>query len=275
MHTSPPGAEKRSAARLLRRSILALLALTAPGPGWAQPMLPRAKPEDVGVSSERLRRIDDVVKRHIDEHQIAGAVTLVARKGKVVHFAAHGQADVEAKRSMHRDTLFRMASSTKPVTGVAVMMLVEEGKIRLADPVSKFIPEFKDLKVAVEKDGKVELVSAERPVTIRDLLTHTSGLGSGGLGTRQAPPESVRPNGEDTLEAYVKRMAQVPLDFQPGSRWSYSGLAGIDTLSRIVEVASGQPYDAFLKQRIFDPLGMTNTSFLHQDGDLGERVASI
>src|SRR5262249_48072081 len=152
--------------------------------------------------------------RHIDEHHIAGAVTLVARKGKVIHFEAYGQADVETKKPMARDTLFRMASSTKPVTGVAVMMLVEEGKVRLADPVSKFIPDFKDVKVAVEKEGKVELVPAERPVTIRDLLTHTSGLVSGGVGTRQAPPESLRPSGDDTLEKYVARMAKVPLDFQ-------------------------------------------------------------
>src|SRR5262249_61403854 len=152
---------------------------------WAQPGLPRAKPEDVGVSSERLRRIDDVVKRHIDEHRIAGAVTLVARKGKVVHFAAYGQADGERERPMHKGTLFRMASSAKPVTGVAVMMLVEEGKVRLADPVSKFIPALKDLKVAVERGGEVKLVPAARPVTIRDLLTHTSGLGSGGP---PAPP---------------------------------------------------------------------------------------
>src|SRR5262249_32156428 len=232
MRSSPPGAEKRSAARLLQRPILTLLVLAAAGPAWAQPGLPRAKPEDVGVSSERLRRIDDVVKRHIDEHRIAGAVTLVARKGKVVHFAAYGQADVEAKRPMHKDTLFRMASSTKPVTGVAVMMLVEEGKVRLADPVSKFIPEFKDLKVAVEKDGKVELVPAERPVRLRDLLTHASGLVSGGPGTKTARPETLRPGGEDTLASYVARIAKVPLDFQPGSRWSYSGLAGIDALSR-------------------------------------------
>jgi CubicO group peptidase (beta-lactamase class C family) len=176
---------------------------------------------------------------------------------------------------MGAETLFRMASSTKPVTGVAVLMLVEEGKIRLGDPASKFIPEFKDLKVAVERDGKVELVSAQRGITIRDLMTHTSGLVSGGIGTRRVPQASIRPNGEDTLEVYVKRMAGVPLDFQPGSRWSYSGLAGIDTLSRIVEIASGRPYDVFLKERIFEPLGMKDTSFLHREADLGDRVASI
>jgi CubicO group peptidase (beta-lactamase class C family) len=254
---------------------LTLLALVAAAPARPQQELPRAKPEDVGVSSGRLGRIDEVIQRHIDEHHIAGAVTLVARKGKVVHFEAHGLADVETKKPMTRDALFRMASSTKPVTGVAVMMLVEEGKVRLADPVAKFLPEFKGAKVAVEKGGKVELVPAERSVTIRDLLTHTSGLGSGGIGTRQAPAESLRPAGDDTLEKYVARMAKVPLDFQPGSRWSYSGLAGIDTLSRVVEVASGQPYDEFLRRRMFTPLGMTDTFFLHGSDEPQDRLASI
>src|SRR5262249_47424446 len=120
--------------------------------------LPTARPEDVGVSAERLRRIDEVVKRHIADHRIAGAVTLVARRGKVIHFEAHGRKDIGEKQDMRKDTMFRMASSTKPVTGVAVMMLVEEGKVRLADPVSKFVPELKASKVAVEREGKVELV---------------------------------------------------------------------------------------------------------------------
>jgi CubicO group peptidase (beta-lactamase class C family)/lysophospholipase L1-like esterase len=263
------------AARPLTGLSVALLAWFTLTPAWSRDDLPRGTPETVGVSAGRLRRIDEVIQRHIDEHRIAGAVTLVARQGKVVHFAAHGQADVEAKKPMATDTPFRMASSTKPVTGVAVMMLVEEGKVRLADPVAKFIPEFKDLKVAVEKDGKVELVAAERPVTIRDLLTHTSGLVSGGVGTRQAPPEATRPGGDDTLETYTARAAKVPLDFQPGSRWSYSGLAGIDALARVVEVASGQPFDEFLKQRVFTPLGMTDTSFLHGPEDPTGRLAAI
>jgi CubicO group peptidase (beta-lactamase class C family) len=234
-----------------------------------------ARPEDVGVSSERLRRIDDVVKRHIDERRIAGAVTLVARRGHVIHFKAHGLRDIEANRPMRKDSLFRMASSTKPVTGVAVMMLVEEGKVRLSDPVSKFIPELKGLKVAVEKDGKVELVPADRPVTIRDLLTHTSGLASGGPGTRKAPPEALRPGKEDTLADYTRRLAKVPLDFQPGTRWAYSGLAGIDVLSRVVEVASSQRYDRFLSERVFDPLGMKDTFFPHEKDDRTDRLATI
>ena len=277
MRLLPAGVSAPSAAWPVAGLLLALSALAAPPapPAREQQGLPRGKPEDVGVSPERLRRVGEVVKRHIDGRRIAGAVTLVARKGKVIHFEAHGLLDVEGKRPMARDALFRMASSTKPVTGVAVMMLVEEGKIRLADPVSKFIPEFKDLKVAATKDGKVELVPAGRPVTIKDLLTHTSGLASGGDGTKTARPETLRPGDEDTLESYVARVAKVPLDFQPGSRWRYSGLAGIDALARVVEVASGRPFDKFLRERVFQPLGMKDTFFLHRGGDGNARMACI
>jgi CubicO group peptidase (beta-lactamase class C family) len=252
----------------------ALFICLAAAPVEAQKTLQVEKPEEVGVSAARLARIDEVMKRHIDEHRIAGAVTLVARQGKVIHFQAHGQADVETKKPMAKDTLFRMASSTKPVTGVAVLMLVEEGKIRLTDRVEKFIPEFKDLKVAVEKNGKVELVPAARPITIHDLLTHTSGLLSGGIGTRQAPREASFPTGDDTLEKFVARAAKVPLDFQPGSKWSYSGLAGIDTLARVVEIVSGQSFDQFLQKRIFGPLGMTDT-FFYVPNEATDRLASI
>jgi CubicO group peptidase (beta-lactamase class C family) len=261
--------------RALLGLAFALLALAAVTPARSERELPLTKPEAVGASSERLRRIDEVIQRHIEGHRIAGAVTLVARKGKVIHFKAHGLADVQTKKPMARDTLFLMASSTKPVTGVAVMMLVEEGKVRLGDPVAKFIPELKGLKVAVEKDGKVELVAPTRPVTIRDLLTHTSGLGSGGIGSRQAPPKSLWPAADDTLEKYAARLGKVPLDFQPGSQWRYSGIAGIDALARVVEVASGQSFDELLRERIFTPLEMNDTFFLHGPDKRSERLASI
>jgi CubicO group peptidase (beta-lactamase class C family) len=152
---------------------------------------------------------------------------------------------------------------SKPVTGVAVMMLVEQGKIRLNDPVSKFIPEFKDMKVAVARGSGTPYytVPAEREITIRDLLTHTSGLGSGGptapdamkLLTSRAPGEK--------LDEFIRKLAALPLDFQPGSQWRYSGLAAFDTLGRVVEVVSGMPYDQYLQRRIFDPLAMKDTSF--------------
>lgn len=235
--------------------------------------LPTVKPERVGMSSERLARINEMMQRHIDAGTITGGVTVVARRGKVVHFETHGYSDVEAKTPMPKDALFRMASSTKPVAGVAVMMLVEEGKIRLTDPVNKFIPEFKDTKVAVPKAGapeptgpfggnrprpEVDLVPANREITIRDLLTHTSGLLSGGLGQAVSSVQR-RPN--DTLADYIPRLGAVPLDFQPGTRWRYSAGAGIDTLGRIVEIASGMTFDRFLSERIFNPLGMRDTFF--------------
>ncbi|MGO9599316.1 MAG: serine hydrolase domain-containing protein [Isosphaeraceae bacterium] len=242
----------------------------------AQNELPRSSAELVGVSSQRLRRIPEAIQRHIDEHHISGAVTLLARKGFVVHFQAQGLADLESSRPMTRETVFKMASSTKPVTGVAIMMLVEEGKVRLSDPVSRFIPEFKEMKVAVAKEGSsdIELVKAERELTIRDLLTHTSGLASGGPGTHKGSPETLWPKADDTLGSHVPHFAHLPLDFQPGSKWQYSGLAGIDTLARVVEIASRQSFDQFLQKRIFEPLGMTDTFFVVPE-DRKDRTATI
>jgi CubicO group peptidase (beta-lactamase class C family) len=263
----------RSRTALLTVAVLASLA--APGAG-ASDDLPRAKPEEVGISTERLRRVNEVIQRNIEGRRIAGAVTLVARKGQVVHFEAQGLKDLESKAPMTRDTLFRMASSTKPVTGVAVMMMIEEGKVRLSDPVSKFIPEFKGLKVAVQKEPEspIAFIAAEREITIRDLMTHTSGLASGGLGNRGFSLEALWPGESDTLASLMPKLAKVPLDFQPGTRWRYSGLAGIDTLGRVVEVASGQTFEDFLRRRIFEPLGMTNT-FFHVPDDRKERLATV
>jgi CubicO group peptidase (beta-lactamase class C family) len=241
-----------------------------------------AKPEEVGLSSERLARIHEAVQRHIDAGSLSGAVTLVARHGKIAHHEAHGQMDIESKRSMPRDGVFRLASMSKPITAVAVMMMVEEGKVRLSDPVWRFIPEFKSMKVAVAKPNargggaapagpggpggrggpppEVDLVSATREITIRDLLTHGSGLLSGGLGNATAGPAASRgPN--DTLASYIPKLGTASLDFQPGTLWRYSGLAGFDVLSRVVEIASGKPYDQFLRERLFDPLGMKDTGF--------------
>jgi CubicO group peptidase (beta-lactamase class C family) len=247
-----------------------------PAFSFAQQELARATPEAVGVSSLRLHRIGEAIQRHIDEKHISGAVTLVARKGFVVHYEAQGLKDVASKKPMTRDAIFKMASSTKPVTGVAVMILVEEGKVRLNDPVSRFIPEYKEMKVAAEKEGskEIEMVKAQREITIRDLLTHTSGLLSGGPGTQKAPRDLMWPKGEDTLASHIPQLASAPLDFHPGTKWRYSGLAGIDTLGRVVEVASGQSFDDFLRQRIFEPLGMTDTFFNVPD-DRQDRLATI
>jgi CubicO group peptidase (beta-lactamase class C family) len=258
------------------------------------------KSEEVGLSSERLQRIHEAVQRHIDAKELSGAVTLVARKGRIAHLEAHGLMDIESKKPMPKDGIFRLASMSKPITGAAVMMLVEEGKVRLNDPVSRFIPEFKNLnKVAVPKPGaqagggrgaapaaagrggtqgggraaapEFDLVSASREITIKDLLTHGSGLMSGGLGNSVAPQRTPT----DTLATFIPTLASVPLDFQPGTLWRYSGQAGFDTLSRVVEVASGLTYEQFLKQRLFEPLGMKDTGFYPNSDGAAARLVTL
>ena len=239
---------------------------------------PVAKPEDVGMSSERLRRIHDLVQRHIDAKSFSGAVTLVARNGRVAHLEAHGLMDLESKKPMATNGIFRIMSMTKPVVGTAILMLVEEGKVRIGDPVSRFIPEFKGLKVAVAQpaagpplppgttaEPRFYAVPGDREITVRDLLTHTSGLVSGTISNREAGKVGLK--GRETLADYLPRLGGVPLEFQPGTRWAYSAQAGFDTLLRIVEIASGQPADQFLKQRIFDPLGMKDTFFYPAEGN--------
>ncbi len=224
--------------------------------------VPSAKPEAAGMSSERLLRVHEAVQRHMDAGAITGAVTVVARKGHIVHFEAHGLMDAESRRPMEKGAIFRIASMSKPVTAVALLMLVEEGKIRLNDPVSRFLPEFKKMQVAVARPVKgpgeeaFYTVPADREITIRDLLTHTSGLMSW---QSQIPVPKLEPT--STLSSYVPQFAKVPLDFQPGTQWSYSGRGGPDLLSRIVEIITGQTYDAFLRARLFEPLGMKDTFF--------------
>jgi CubicO group peptidase (beta-lactamase class C family) len=248
--------------------------------------VPAGKPEEAGMSTERLQRIHQAIQRHIDVGAISGAVTLAARNGKIVHFQAHGLMDLETKKPMVPDAIFRIASMTKPITGVAVMMMVEEGKIRLNDPVSKFIPEFKDTKVAVAHDSisprptgqrsgdpDFYLVPAWREITIRDLLTHTSGLISGGIGAREAAKLNLK-SPADTLATYVPKLGAVALDFQPGTQWAYSGAAGPEVLGRIVEIVSGQAYDQFLRTRIFEPLGMKDTFFYPPD-DRRSRLVTL
>lgn len=235
--------------------------------------VPPGKPEDAGMSTARLHRIHEAMERHIEAGEISGAVTLVARRGRLVHFEAHGLMDIESKRPMDKDAIFRIASMSKPITGVAVMLMLEEGKLHLNDPVSKFVPEFKNAKVAVPRGspGEFYAIPADRDLTIRDLLTHTNGLMTGGAGSKSGPPRMVE---GDTLASYIPRLGAVPLDFQPGTQWAYSGYAGPDTLSRIVEIVSGQPYDEFLRTRIFQPLGMRDTFFYPPD-DRRPRLATL
>jgi CubicO group peptidase (beta-lactamase class C family) len=243
-----------------------------------------AKPEQTGFSSERLARIHDMVQRHMDAHDISGAVTLVARNGKIAHFEAHGLADVEANKTMSRSSLFWIMSMTKPVVGTSVLMLMEEGKLRLTDPVSKFIPEFKDPKVAVMQDrpagapaaapGTPPLfytVPATRELTIQDLLTHVNGLMTGGQASR-AEEAKISLKAGEKLSDYIPRLATTPLDFQPGTRWQYSATAAWDTLERVVEIVSGEPFDRFARERIFEPLGMQDTGWVASPEQL-QRIA--
>jgi CubicO group peptidase (beta-lactamase class C family) len=265
----------------IRVGLLAALTLAAGLPLIAG-SVPMGKAEDVGLSTERLKRIGEAVQRHIAAGNVAGAVTLVARRGKIAHFEAQGVMDVDTKKPMAKDNLFRLASMSKPITGVAIMMLVEEGKVRLNDPVSRFIPEFANLnKVAVARPGaqggqqgrqggagsppQYDVVSANRQVTIADMLKHGSGLVSGGLGASDAQRLAPR-TPTDTLATYIPKLAAVPLDFQPGTLWRYSGGAGFDVLSRVVEVASGQTYDKFLQDHLLGPLGMPDTGFFAPAG---------
>jgi CubicO group peptidase (beta-lactamase class C family) len=245
---------------------------------------PIVRPEDVGLSSERLTRVTELMQRAIDAKTFSGAVTLVARNGRIAHFEAQGLMDLESKKPMQKDTIFRIMSMTKPVVGVAVMMLVEEGKLRLTDPVSRFIPELQSLKVTVlNTDGvpppgnaiaaplPTRVVDAERPITIRDLLTHTSGLMSGGASAAHASQVSI--GAGEPLAVVMPRLKNVPLDFQPGTRWAYSAQYGFDVLARIVEVASGMPFDRFTRQRITDPLGMKDSFFYPATGN--PRIATL
>lgn len=224
--------------------------------------LPTAKPEDVGMSSQRLARIAPVMQSYIDKRLVPGVITAVVRKGKLVHFATHGKMDAEAGTPMREDALFRIASMTKPITSVALMMLWEEGRFQLQDPVSRFLPEFSAPMVSTTRDasGKTgELVPAERPITIRDLLTHTAGLANNYIGNTAFYQETMQPRGDEKLDAYIRRLASLPLNYQPGTAWEYS--AATDVVGRLVEVISGQSLDEFLRDRIFTPLQMSDTRF--------------
>jgi CubicO group peptidase (beta-lactamase class C family) len=246
------------------------------------------RPEDVGLSSERLQRVAQMIERRIAAGDLAGAVTIVARRGRVAHLAAQGVMDLETRQPMTPAAMFRIASMTKPVVGVAIMMLVEEGKLRLNDPVSRYVPEFRNMKVAVLRPPQggrgggaaadptappaFYTVPAEREITIKDLLTHVSGLGSGPMGNSDIA-KVARKEGEK-LSDYIPRLGRTALEFQPGSRWTYSPGAGFETLGYLVEIASGMPLDRFFRTRIFDPLGMKDITFWPTDAQWA-RVATV
>lgn len=232
--------------------------------------LPRATPEEVGLSSERLARLDQHMQAYVDEHKLAGAVVLIARHGKIAHLSAIGKASIEKDAPMQIDSLFRIFSMTKPITSVALLMLFEQGGFALTDPLETYIPAFKDVKVVDKFDdnGRMVLVDPVRKVTIQDIFRHTGGLS---YGFNSAPVDEAYRQAGITgktgvvgypplkLEQWIPRLATAPLMYQPGTRWVYS--FGHDVQARLVEQFSGMPFDEFLRKRLFEPLGMSDTSF--------------
>ena len=243
--------------------------------------LETAKPADAGVVEQRLERIDTAINAAVTAGEIPGAVALIARDGKIVYHEAFGYADIESKRPMKTDDIFRIASMTKAITSTAVMMLYEQGRFRLSDPVSKFLPEFTTMRVVSEvgEDGSViASVPAEKPIKIVDLLTHTSGL------TYNFIPGNLQKSYADagitdgmtaselTLAANIELLAKQPLLFEPGSKFAY-GL-NTDVLGRLVEVVSGQPLDEFFAEHITGPLGMVDTWFYLPPG-ISDRLVTL
>jgi CubicO group peptidase (beta-lactamase class C family) len=236
------------------------------------------RPETVGFSSARLHRIDDAFRRFVEAGKIAGAVSLVARHGKVVHFEATGFANLESRRPLRRDAIFRIASMTKPITCTAVMMLFEEGHFLLDDPIADVLPEFARTKAfAAEVANGIELADLERPITIRHLLMHTSGLTYAWPSvfphpvTRLYEHEQIgRP--DEVLAEQVGRLAALPLVHQPGAAWTYGH--SHDVLGRLVEVISGLTFDNFLQQRLFGPLEMPDSGF-HVPAERLDRLATV
>jgi CubicO group peptidase (beta-lactamase class C family) len=256
----------------LRRAAAALALLTVaiavgrPDGACAEPPLSVA----ASLSRTKLERVGDYVRNEIATGKIPGAVILVQQHGHPVYFESFGVRDVASQLPMTADSIFRLYSMSKPVTSVAAMMLVEDGKLRLDDPVSKYIPDFADVKVGVEKRGEpaLALEPLNRPITIEDLLRHTSGLTYGFYGdsaVRKLYANSDLFDGDFDNARFVERIAKLPLAEQPGTRWDYGH--STDVLGRVVEVISGQSLFGFEKQRLLDPLGMTETASARDDRD--------
>ncbi len=242
-----------------------------------------ADPQRVGVSSERLARIDAMCEDAIKAGGIPGVVALVARRGKIVYYKAFGMSDNAAGRALKPDDIFRIASQTKAITSTAVMILWEEGRFRLDDPISKFIPEFKNpqvLKTYNEQDGTWTGEPAKREITIRDLLTHTSGLGYGFIDPDPRIRKIYAKAGiieaftteHVTIAEIVKKLAKLPLHHNPGEKFTYA--MGLDVLGYLIEIVSGMPFDAFFQKRLFDPLGMKDTGF-YLPADKANRLVAV
>lgn len=248
---------------LTRALLLVVLLVGSLGPTTAADVTV-SKPETVGLSSAKLAEMKAHFQTYIDENKLAGITTLIARKGKVVHFETYGDRDKEASSVMKKDTVFRIYSMTKPITGIAMMMLWEEGKFKLDDPVSKYLPSFRNQKVfrGAQDGDKLDTAPVKREATIRDLMRHTAGLTYGYFG--DTPVDRIYRNSDlydpkNDLKTLVKKLGKLPLLYQPGEAWVYS--LSVDVQGRLIEVLSGKSLDTFFKERIFDPLGMDDTGF--------------
>jgi CubicO group peptidase (beta-lactamase class C family) len=245
--------------------LLAMIMVSLPLTLWSAD-LPMAKPESVGLSKERLARIAPAMDKYINDNLVSGTVTLVARKGKVVHFEAQGFKDAENKKPMTTDTIFRLASMTKPITSVALMMLYEEGRFLLSDPIAKWIPEFANPVVKKASPNNIYATQtvtepARRPITVLHLLTHTAGLSNNyrGVNIPEYLESQKKAKPDETVADMVKRYAKVPLNYHPGEAWEYSRATCV--VGRLVEILSGMTLDEFFKKRIFEPLDMKDTHF--------------
>jgi CubicO group peptidase (beta-lactamase class C family) len=261
----------------LTRAFIGFVLLGAAIAAHAQE-LKQGSPESVGMSSERLERLSDTLQAYVDQNQLAGSVTLVARRGRIAYFEAFGRRDREANAPMRTDAIFRIASQSKAIVSVAAMTLVEEGKLLLTDPVGKYLPEFMETKVAVARDGGgYDVVKVARPITVRDLLTHTSGFGYG-TGVGGDLWEAAGQTGyyfadrDETIRDSVRRIATLPAHAQPGTQWIYG--YNTDILGALVEVVAGKPLDVVLRERVLEPLGMRDTEFYLSAGK-GGRLAAV
>jgi CubicO group peptidase (beta-lactamase class C family) len=271
------------AARTRRLAAIVVLASLTAVPLGAQrrvavavaPPLPIATPESVGFAAGGLDAMDAGMQEIVDSKALAGVVTLVARRGKVVQHKAYGVQDLERRTPMRTDTIARIYSMTKPVTGVAMMILYDEGKWKPSDPIAKHIPEFAQLKVyAGEEDGQMILEAPAHPPTMGELMSHTAGFTYGVFGATPVDKayQAANPLGQPDLPAFIATMAKLPLLYQPGTRWVYS--VGVDIQGYLVEKLSGQPFPEFLRRRIFEPLAMVDTAFF-VPADKLSRVATI
>lgn len=252
------------------------ISMQAHAEGSVLPMA--AKPEDVGLSSTQLKRIEAVTQKHVDDGLVPGAVMLVARRGKVAWVSTLGKRDIAQGDAMKPDSIFRIYSMTKPIVSVAIMQMVEEGKLQVSDPVSRFLPEMGKMKVAHEKlgnDGRpvMQLSDPDRPMTVQDLLRHTSGLTYGSRGTSLVNQSYVKAKlGDRSMsnEEFVTTLSTLALKFSPGARWEYG--VSTDVLGRLIEVVDGKKLGEALSDRVFKPLGMVDTQFQVPAGKLA-RVA--